>query len=1297
LMDTAEWGAAYWYRNLRTTVQFAQALQAAAPDVVIEVSPHPVLLPAVQDIAPAIGTLRRGEGDQSRLTASLAQAWTHGVDIDWTGLFAGHAATRVPLPTYPFERHRFWPETAESPADVTAAGLSSAEHPLLGAMVPLPHSDGVLFTSRLSLRTHPWLADHAVRGTVIFPATGHVELAVRAGDSVGCDRLDELVLEAPLVLPAQGGVQVQVVVDAGEDQRPVTIYARPDGQEEWTRHASGLLSAGAPEPGSEFDPVRGEWPGPGATALDTSAFYEQLAADGFLLYGPMFQGLTRAWRHGDRILTEVEVPAGARAESYGIHPALLDAALHATVFAELDAARTGGLPFSFTDVTLRASGATRLRVALTRTGPDQVTIAVADATGLPVLAIGSLAVRPASATGSEAATGDGALVRMTWTEVAATGAPVHDWLLVERPGALPSATPDQPVVLSVASDASPVVAATHELTAWVLDQLQHWLRTETATPLVVWTRGAVAAYSGEIVTDLPAAAVWGLVRSAQSENPGRFVLLDTDTAVDPTILGRALAAGEPQLSLRGGQFQAARLARVGAADELTLPDEPWRLGFSEPGTLDNLALLPSPDATRPLEPHEVRLEVRAAGLNFRDVLNALGMYPGEPGPLGSEAAGVIVETGSAVTGLRVGDRVMGLAFGAFGPLVVTDHRLLVAMPADWSFTTAASVPIVFLTAWYGLVDLAGLQSGESVLIHAGAGGVGLAALQIARHLGAEVFATAGPAKWPVLHEWGLTGDHVASSRDLVFHRQFTEATGGRGVDVVLNALAGEFVDASLDTLAPGGRFVEMGKTDIRSPEQLRDRYPGIGYQAFELMEAGAERVQAMLRELAGLFATGTLRPLPVADWDVRQARDAFRFMSQARHVGKLVLTVPATTRPALDPAGTVVITGGGGLGGLAARRLAQEYGVRHLLLVSRRGDQAPGVPELVAELAGQRVTARAVACDLSDREALAGVLAAVPPEHPVTGVVHTAAVLADGVIGSLTRDQLDEALAPKVDAVWHLHELTRGLDLAMFVVYSSLAGHLGSAGQGNYAAANVFLDALMRRRRREGRPGLSLAWGAWTTEVGRVGQLSGVDLERITRSAMPPLGVEQGMELFDRALRSSFAVLGPARLNPRALRGQADVAPLWRTLAGAAPRRATAGTGRGGEEDLGQRLAGLSRAERDKILTDLVRRSAATVLGHASAARIDADRSFSELGFDSLTSVELRNLLRARTGRTLSSGVVFDYPTVTQLAGYVDSLFAPAEPLPQEQPAPRPDDHPDEADLLDADVDDLINIALRDQ
>ncbi|MEU0023475.1 SDR family NAD(P)-dependent oxidoreductase, partial [Streptomyces rochei] len=458
-------------------------------------------------------------------------------------------------------------------------------------------------------------------------------------------------------------------------------------------------------------------------------------------------------------------------------------------------------------------------------------------------------------------------------------------------------------------------------------------------------------------------------------------------------------------------------------------------------------------------------------------------------------------------------------------------------------------------------------------------------------------------------------------------------------------LAGEFVDASLRITAPGGRFLEMGKTDIRDPETVGG---GVRYRAFDLGEAGPERNKGLLGELLDLFAEGALRPLPVRTWDVRRAREAFRFMSQAKHVGKIVLTMP----PRWNPEGTVLITGGtGALGGHLARRLATA-GMRHLLLTSRRGTDAPGAAELAAELRELGAEVTVAACDTTDRDATAALIGSVPAQHPLTAVVHTAGVLDDGVIASLTPERLAAVLRPKVDAAWHLHELTRDLDLAAFLPFSSIAGVMGSPGQGNYAAANSFLDALTRHRRALGLAGTSLAWGPWAHDGGMTSTLSDTDMRRMQSGGLPPLAVEQGLDLFDIARGSDETFLVLVGLAPGAMRGAApeDLPPLFRSMVRSGRRTAAATDAAGAAAALGAELAGLDAADRVRRVTDLIREQAARVLGHASPKAVDVTREFRELGLDSLTALELRNHLSTATGLRLPATLVFDYPTPTALA-----------------------------------------------
>ncbi|MFI5528202.1 SDR family NAD(P)-dependent oxidoreductase [Kitasatospora sp. NPDC051853] len=1313
----------YWFQNARQPVNLHQTihnLTTTGHHTYLEISPHPILTNHIHDTTHTLntpthtlGTLHRNDGTPTRLLTNAAHLWTHGHTINWPHTHT--PTTHTNLPTYPFQRHHYW-LTTETTTDVTAAGLTDPGHPLLGAAVELADGDGLVMTGQLSRHAHPWLADHAVHGTALLPGTAFAELALAAAEAADCGTLDELTLHVPLFLPEQGSVQLQTALTGpdAEGRRTVTVHARPHGGAGWTCHAGGTVS---PSVGSGEDAALvGAWPPAQAEPVDLTDAYRRLAALGYE-YGPAFQGLTALWRRGDDLYAEVALPESEHAAAtagYGIHPALLDAALHpAALLPLLDGDQAGELPgelrlpFSWSGLRLHATGATALRVHLAVEGPDRIALTAADPSGAPVADADGLVLRPAPAPAATAAAG--ALYRLDWTAApepdatateAATGA---SWALLTGHGPAGVAPAARAVTtLAELAEAPTAVllpwwtpepcadpaAETHRAAAELLAILQEWLAEErfADSRLVLLTRGAVATEAGEDVRDLPGAALWGLVRSAQSEQPGRFLLLDLDGEQDgEPLLPAALALDEPQLAVRGGRLLTARLAvapTAGAAAEdggrLVVPagDGHWRLEVAEPGRPDGLALAEHPEQGRELAPHEVRVAVRAVGLNFRDVLIALDMYP-EPALLGTEGAGTVLETGSAVTGLVVGDRVTGLFPGGIGAVAVTDHRLLVRMPRSWSFAQAAGVPVVFLTAHHALSELGDLKAGERLLLHSATGGVGLAALQLARHRGAEVFATASPAKWDVLRALGLEEDHLASSRDLGFEESFRAATGGRGVDVVLNSLAREFTDASLRLLGPGGRFLEMGKTDPRDREQLATAHPGVDYRAFDLLRLPPEHVQRMLAELMALFEQCVLQPLPLTGWDVRRAPEAFRYLSQARHVGKVVLTLPAPP----DPAGTVLVTGGTGtLGGLLARHLVTRHGVRHLLLTSRRGELAPGAEELRTELTELGATVTIAAADLAEPAEVAALLAAVPAGHPLTSVVHAAGLLADATVPNLTAEQLHAALRPKADAAWELHRQTADLGLSSFVLFSSVAGTLGNAGQANYAAANAFLDALAQHRTGLGLPAHSLAWGYWEQSSGMSAHLTDADRARLARSGSTPLGTEQALALFDAALAGDRAVLLPTRIDLPALRS-GPVPPLLRGLAGPAPARrtrravaaATAATAAGGSE-LTVRLRGLTEAEQHRLLLDLVLANAAVVLGHRAEGAIGSGQTFKLLGFDSLTSVELRNRLGAATGLRLPATLLFDAPTPNAVAKALRALLLPddaAAPAPEPEPAPR--------------------------
>ncbi|MFF5760875.1 type I polyketide synthase [Streptomyces longwoodensis] len=1307
-IDGTQLDADYWYTNLRHTVRFEETVRALLGDdhnAFIEATAHPVLTMAVEETVGAVereavvvGTLRRDEGGIDRFRTSLAMAWVRGVGVDWVGMLGGRGARPVDLPTYAFQRERYWLEPAKrTSGDASLLGLEGAGHPLLGAALRLAGEDGVLLTGRLSREALPWLADHAVAGTVLLPGAAFVELALRAGDEAGCDLVEELTLEAPLLLPERGGVRLQLVLGAPDAQgrRELGVYARPDGDGDyggeapWTRHARAVLAVAGDADRTDVALPGAVWPPSGAEALPVADFYAD-AADAGYGYGPAFQGLRAAWRLGEEVFAEVALPEQVREEAsaYGIHPALLDAALHPALLDQVGGDAQVRLPFVWSGVMLDAVGAGVLRVRISPSradspsGADGLAVSLTDPEGHPVATVGALVSRPLSADQVRQTSGKAleSLYRVAWVrlpsladgsttpvpldEVSDDSAEVPETVLLS----CADATVDAADAASGTADVvDGVRRAAHEL----LHRVQAWLSDArfASSRLVVLTRGAVAASPEDRTTDLVTAPLWGLIRSAQAENPGRFVLLDTDgTEASAAVLAGAATSDESQLALRDGAVLVPRLVRGAVSGALALPADgsDWRVDSRSPGTLEGLSVLPGTAAAQPLEPGRIRVAVRAAGLNFRDVLIALGMYPGEA-TMGSEGAGVVVEVASDVTEFGVGDRIVGLIPESFGPFAVVDHRTVVQMPEGWSFEQAAAVPVVFLTAYYGLRDLADLRAGESVLIHAAAGGVGMAAVQLARHWGANVHATASPHKWDTLRTLGLDDDHIASSRTLDFRDQFDE------VDVVLNSLTGEYIDASLHLLRNGGRFIEMGRTDVRDVS-------GVFYRAFVLAEAGPERIGEMLGEVVRLLETGALTHLPLDVRDVRQAPETFRHMSQARHIGKIVLRIPQSP----DAQGTVLITGGTGtLGALTARHLVTTHGNRRLLLTSRQGMAAPGAAPLADELRDLGAHVTIAACDTADRTALTHLLDSIPAEHPLTAVIHCAGALDDGTVPMLTPERFEAVLRPKVDAAWNLHDLTRHLDLSAFVLFSSAAGVLGGAGQANYATANTFLDALAHHRHAHGLPATSLAWGHWEQASGMTGHLDRTDLARIGRTGLLPMSPAYGLALFDAALRESDAVLVPVRLATGALREQhagGALPPVFRELVRGPARRTAATGGAADQSALARTLAGRSTTEQKAILLDLVRTHIATVLGHTTPDTINPDQPFKDLGFDSLTSVELRNRLTTATGLKLPATLTFDHPTPHALTHHLHQQTTgtthttPINTPPTTAPAPAPDE-----------------------
>nr|WP_244184316.1 type I polyketide synthase [Streptomyces cellostaticus] len=986
-LDTTELDAEYWYANLRRTVRFEEATRALAEQgfrFFIEASPHPVLTVGVEQTldsagveAAVVGTLRRGEGGLARWYRSAAEAFVAGVAVSWEAAFPGWEGRWVELPTYAFQRQRYW---LNAPDETTTG--STSDHPLLDAVIDLPDDQergGVAGSGRLSLERHPWLAGHVVHGAVLVPATVLLELAVWAAHKAGCDVVDELTLETPLVLSRTADREIRVVIDG---KRVISVHSRGEGEPEWTRNAVGVVGSDPARTHAEEGLL--SWPPAGAVSVPFEDEYTRLSALGFS-NGLLFRGVKQVWRRDDVLFAEVELPAldGADRSRFRIHPALLHAALVPVGLGQtVDNSRPEGwLPYRCTGIRVNSGRPAALRVRLAPAGENALSVTLADQSGAPVGGVASLSLRPADVEQLTELSFDhqDSLFRVDWVPLpvssaqatgryAVLGAPDAVTASLGQYGAVFAGLEElaasggeiPPVVIAgldrSGADGADTPAAVEQNLHRVLRWTQDWLSDDrfSDSRLVIVTRQAIHDDQGPH-TDPAAAAIWGFVRTAQTENPGRFTLVDTD---------------------------------------------------DQPGSW---ACVPA-----------------------------------------------AAETGEAQLKIRAG---------------------LVTIPQ---------------------------------LAHA----------------------------------------HGASA--------------GRG---------------SLD-----------GTQDV----------PALG-------------------------------------------------------------------------TGTVLITGGtGGLGAMLARHLVERHGVRRLVLTSRRGQAAPAAAGLREELTEAGAQVEVVACDVTSRDSVAGLIAAVPSEHPLTAVIHCAGVLDDGVVQALTEDRVAAVLAPKVRGAWYLHELTRHLDLSAFVLFSSVASVLGTAGQANYAAANAFLNGLAEARRAAGLPAGSLCWGLWAERSEMVADIGEADVVRLQRQGVLPMSSREGLALFDAAISRDEPVLVPARLDLSALHAP-HAAPMASPLLRGLTRTSA---GPGGSESrestdigLAQQLRSLRPADAEAMVLGAVRAQTAIVLGHADIRRIGPTATFKELGIDSLTALELRNKLAAVTGVKLPATLVFDHPNPSALAQFLNASVTPGSTAGPESPA----------------------------
>ena len=824
----------------------------------------------------------------------------------------------------------------------------------------------------------------------------------------------------------------------------------------------------------------------------------------------------------------------------------------------------------------------------------------------------------------------------------------------------------------------------------ILEAQAHWVVTlqfvqtllrEAGGSKRLWliTRGAQAVGPAPAPISVAQTPLWGLAKSIDLEHAELgCTRIDLDPEGGPEELAAVLKelslnSAEREVAFRKGTRYMARLVprapKVSSDAVLEFPDaDSFRLDISRPGNLDSL-LLRGTSRREPL-PGEVEIRVNAAGLNFRDVMNAAGVYPGGPILLGAECSGTISAVGSDVKDMRLGDEVIAVANGSFSTFTTADGRAVVPKPPAFSFGQAATIPIAFLTAFYSLCRLANLSRGERVLIHAAAGGVGLAAVQLAQLAGAEIFATAGsPEKRAYLKSMRVP--HVMDSRSLSFAGEIMKTTGGRGVDVVLNSLPGEYITRSLSILAAYGRFVEIGKTDIyqNKPLGLFPFRNNLSYFAVDLERVCRERpelVRALLLELMAMFHQGALKPLPHNIFPVEDAANAFRYMARRKNIGKVVLSFTGaeaknrsnrSTAPRADA--TYLITGGHGGLGLAVARWLVDRGARHLVLLSRNGISGAGA-EIISELEGKGATIATIQADVSNESDLARALAEIRTSMPpLRGVIHAAGVLEDRLLLNTDEESFRRVLAPKVLGAWNLHLLTADLPLDFLVVFSSVASVLGSPGQANYAAANAFLDGLAHDRRAHGLPCISINWGPWA-EVGMAARASSA--RGVTSRVMHPLAPAQALAVLERLFEKS----GPAQTVAmsvdwtqlaRSLNGQTPPALIDDLIREKAHPAAAKGARESGVHLSMQELLATPAAGRRALLLAHVQKSLTQVMA-LDAPELDPEESLSSLGLDSLMALELQHSLEESFGAKLPLDLLMGMPSLNEFVTRLLEILA---------------------------------------
>jgi len=1343
--------ADYWCQHILQPVKFAAGMQCLAQqgvEIFIEIGPKPILLGMGRQCLPPdysslwLPSLRSEKEDWQVLLTSLAELYQHGFRIDWQGFDRDFVRKPVVLPTYPFQRRRYWID-APAISQILSFNSDNSQHPLLGVSLSLAGTQELRFQGQISKYFPTWLGDHRVFDRIILPGTAYLEMALAAAKNITQSpqsiRLESVTIQKALVLSENEAKTLQMVLQPeGNKAYKFQVFSLESGEDSqkqpsWLIHATGKLYLEAAKTPELLDLI--ELRQEITEEIAVGELYQKFQ-DQQIDYGLSFRAVDQVWRNQNTALGYIVLPESLTLDldSYQVHPVLLDACLQVLDATLLEQREKTYVPVVFERLQFWQKPSDKMWCyAQLHHREDEGTdilkadIKLLDSQGQIIVEVQGLQLKRVlgiTMLGKTENPEQDWLYKIEWRQqkrqfaISKTNQPRHWLIFADSPQSQELAAllrtegeicilvwsgeeyknisaqeyrinPACPEHFQQLLSSLPLIdgivhtwglQSSINLTLETLEEtalfscgsalhlVQALVKNTSRPPLWIVTQGAESIQEESIQALVPS-LLWGMGKTIPLEHPDLKVMrIDLDPQATTKDSAQALFAEvfpqlstdtiEDEIAYRHHERYVARLVHYQTAKSsdsalLQIPKQPFRLTIADRGTPDHLKL--ETINRQLLADTEVEIQVHAAGLNFIDVLNVLGMYPAEP-PLGIECAGKIVAKGAGVTNLKIGDSVMAIAAGSFSQYVTVNADLVVLLPTVLSFEEAATIPESFLTAYWSLHHLAKITPGNRVLIHAGAGGVGQAAVQLALQAGAEVFVTASPSKWETLKALGVKA--VMNSRTLDFAEEIMAVTQGKGVDIILNSLTGEgFIAKSLSILTEKGCFLELAKRDIWSYEQMAQLRPDVSYFKVDTAKACQEEsatIQLMLRHLVQQFENHKLKPLTKTVFPIQSAVNAFRYMQQAKHIGKIILNWQ-TGVGVVQANGSYLITGGcSGLGLLVAGWLKQQ-GARHLILLGRSGVQKENAAQ-IAEIERSGTSVTIMPADVSNQTQMTRVFSYINENlPPLRGIIHAAGVLDDGLIQQQTWQRFTKVMAPKVQGAWNLHNLSKHESLDFFVMFSSSASLLGSPGQGNYAAANAFLDALASYRRSQGLASLSINWGPWA-EVGMTAKLQLG--ERLSQKGEDSIYPQQGLQVLEMLLMESPVQVGVMPMNwARFLERQTSINPFFSQLQDGLQSKG----GRQSFIEVRKYLETLPWAERKAALTTHISTQAAKILGIKNPQQVSTGKRLVDLGLDSLMAIEFLSLLQSSLGVSLSSALLFEYPTVEAMVDYLFNDFVTSQ------------------------------------